>query len=301
MHALRRACCPSSTPSARCAIAVAQHRARRARRHRAGRLPAALVRPAASTRPATRTPSSPATSTSPRPTTTCWWSRGHFALSIDAPVQQSRPSIDVLFESAADAYGEEVVAVILTGANSDGAARHPAVKRGGGLTLAQDPETAERREMPEAAIATGAVDRVATLEDIGCSSTACRRDDDGGPDDGRAARPSCWSTTGPRTCWPSRRARPLGHDMVRAASGEEALRQLLRARVRGDPPRRADARAWTASRPPRRSRSASARSDIPIIFLTAMSREPEHRMRGSTPGPSTTSSSRSSPSCCGPR
>jgi two-component system chemotaxis response regulator CheB len=92
---------------------------------------------------------------------------GHFALSIDAPVQQSRPSIDVLFDSAADAYGDEVVAVILTGANDDGAHGIGQVKQRGGLTLAQDPETAERREMPEAAIATGAVDRVLSVEEIG--------------------------------------------------------------------------------------------------------------------------------------
>jgi two-component system chemotaxis response regulator CheB len=92
---------------------------------------------------------------------------GSFALSIDAPVQQSRPSIDVLFDSAADAYGDEVVAVILTGANSDGAHGIKQVKQRGGLTLAQDPLTAERREMPDAAIATGAVDRVITVEQIG--------------------------------------------------------------------------------------------------------------------------------------
>ena len=92
---------------------------------------------------------------------------GHFALSIDAPVQQSRPSIDVLFESAADAYGEEVVAVILTGANDDGAHGIKQVKERGGMTLAQDPATAERREMPDAAIATGAVDQMLTVEQIG--------------------------------------------------------------------------------------------------------------------------------------
>src|SRR5207302_3685377 len=100
---------------------------------------------------------------------------GHIALSIDAPVQQSRPSIDVLFESAADAYGEEVVAAILTGANDDGAHGVQQVKERGGLTLAQDPETAERRQMPDAAIATGAVDRVTTVEDIGCILNGLRR------------------------------------------------------------------------------------------------------------------------------
>lgn len=91
---------------------------------------------------------------------------GGFALSIDAPVQYSRPSIDVLFETAADAYGESSVAVLLTGANDDGCRGVCQVKRRGGLTLVQDPCTAVRREMPDAAIATGAVDKVLNLDQI---------------------------------------------------------------------------------------------------------------------------------------
>lgn len=91
---------------------------------------------------------------------------GCFALSIDAPVQYSRPSIDVLFESAADAYSDRAVAVVLTGANDDGCRGLRHVKRRGGVTLAQDPSTAVRREMPDAAIATGAVDRVLPLDEI---------------------------------------------------------------------------------------------------------------------------------------
>ena len=84
----------------------------------------------------------------------------HVALTTEAPVRFSRPSIDVLFESAADAYAEKVAAVLLTGANDDGARGLKAVRDRGGITFVQDPQTAERREMPEAAIATGAVDRV---------------------------------------------------------------------------------------------------------------------------------------------
>ena len=91
---------------------------------------------------------------------------GGFALSTEATVQYSRPSIDVLFDSAADAYADELVAVVLTGANADGAYGVERVKRRGGVTLAQDPETAEKREMPDAAIATGAVDHVVPLEEI---------------------------------------------------------------------------------------------------------------------------------------
>ena len=91
---------------------------------------------------------------------------GRFALSIEEKVQYSRPSIDVLFESAADVYGPAVIGVILTGANEDGAEGLLAIKRAGGFTLVQDPETAVKRSMPEAAIATGAVDRVLPVEGI---------------------------------------------------------------------------------------------------------------------------------------
>ena len=90
----------------------------------------------------------------------------HVALSTEAPVRFSRPSIDVLFESAADARGPAVAAVLLTGANDDGSAGIAAVKRAGGRTFVQDPATAERRDMPDAAIATGAVDRVLPVEAI---------------------------------------------------------------------------------------------------------------------------------------
>jgi two-component system chemotaxis response regulator CheB len=78
---------------------------------------------------------------------------GWLALSTDAPVNFSRPSIDVLFESAADAYGAGVVAVVLTGANDDGAVGVRRVLERGGRVVVQDPAGAERAEMPNAAIA----------------------------------------------------------------------------------------------------------------------------------------------------
>ena len=90
-----------------------------------------------------------------------------FALSTDVLVQYSRPSIDVLLESAADTYGARLIGVVLTGANEDGAQGIARVKHRGGVTIAQDPATAARREMPQAAIATGAVDHVLPLEEIG--------------------------------------------------------------------------------------------------------------------------------------
>jgi two-component system, chemotaxis family, protein-glutamate methylesterase/glutaminase len=89
-----------------------------------------------------------------------------FALSTEAVVQHSRPSVDVLFESASDTYRERLIGVVLTGANEDGALGIERIKRLGGVTIAQEPSTAARPEMPAAAIATGAVDHVLALEDI---------------------------------------------------------------------------------------------------------------------------------------
>jgi len=91
---------------------------------------------------------------------------GSFALSVDERVQHARPSIDVLFESAADAYGAGVIGVVLTGANADGAAGLARIAARGGVAIVQDPETAEAREMPEAAIAAAPA-TVLPLERIG--------------------------------------------------------------------------------------------------------------------------------------
>jgi two-component system chemotaxis response regulator CheB len=91
---------------------------------------------------------------------------GYFTLSIDEPVSYARPSIDVLFESAADAYGERVIGVILTGAYQDGMQGLKKVKARGGITIVQEPTTAESPIMPEAAIAAVAVDWVLSLSEI---------------------------------------------------------------------------------------------------------------------------------------
>jgi two-component system chemotaxis response regulator CheB len=77
---------------------------------------------------------------------------GAVSLSCDDPVLYSRPSIDVLFESAADAYGAELIGIILTGANSDGAKGLRRVSEAGGMAIAQNPNTAEVGTMPAAAI-----------------------------------------------------------------------------------------------------------------------------------------------------
>lgn len=93
--------------------------------------------------------------------------RGELNLSVDDAVAYSRPSIDVLFESAAEAYGSGAIALILTGANSDGTRGAVRIKRRGGFVIAQDPATAEAPEMPQAAIDGARVDRILPLERIG--------------------------------------------------------------------------------------------------------------------------------------
>jgi two-component system, chemotaxis family, protein-glutamate methylesterase/glutaminase len=93
--------------------------------------------------------------------------QGTVALSCDEPVAFSRPSIDVCFESAADAYGERVVGVVLTGANADGATGLAMIRRRGGLALIQDPATAERPEMPQAALDAVPDAQVLPLDAIG--------------------------------------------------------------------------------------------------------------------------------------
>jgi two-component system, chemotaxis family, protein-glutamate methylesterase/glutaminase len=78
---------------------------------------------------------------------------GTLALSIDEPVHFSRPSIDVMFESAARAFGSAVVAVLLSGANRDGASGLRRIVEAGGLAFVQDPSTAHHAIMPAAGIA----------------------------------------------------------------------------------------------------------------------------------------------------
>lgn len=89
------------------------------------------------------------------------------ALSVDRKVQFARPSIDVLFTSAADAYGPELAGVVLTGANSDGAQGLRHIKERGGLAVVQDPDDAEHPDMPRAALAAASPDYVLPLGAIG--------------------------------------------------------------------------------------------------------------------------------------
>ncbi|MBX3102858.1 MAG: chemotaxis protein CheB [Bacteroidetes bacterium] len=90
----------------------------------------------------------------------------HFALATTELVQYSRPSIDVLFESAADVCGQHLIAVLLSGANRDGATGMRHIKRKGGLLIVQDPQECSMRTMPEAALQATEVDYVLKTEDI---------------------------------------------------------------------------------------------------------------------------------------
>jgi two-component system, chemotaxis family, protein-glutamate methylesterase/glutaminase len=89
-----------------------------------------------------------------------------FSLSVDDKINFSRPSIDLLFESAAEAFGAALIGIVLTGANADGALGLKAVKRHGGLAIVQNPATAEASRMPRAAIDATSVDHIVDLEFI---------------------------------------------------------------------------------------------------------------------------------------
>jgi two-component system chemotaxis response regulator CheB len=90
-----------------------------------------------------------------------------FSFSQEERVFHSRPSIDILFDSAADVYGPRLAGVLLTGANNDGGYGMLRIKQCGGFTVVQDPRTASSRTMPEAALALHTPDYLLPLHDIG--------------------------------------------------------------------------------------------------------------------------------------
>ena len=92
---------------------------------------------------------------------------GYASLTIEEPVRFSRPSIDVMFSSAADTYGAAAIGVVLTGANEDGARGLAHIVKRGGLALVQDPKTAEIPIMPQAAIRVVPSAEVLSLETLG--------------------------------------------------------------------------------------------------------------------------------------
>jgi two-component system chemotaxis response regulator CheB len=91
---------------------------------------------------------------------------GYFSLDVSEAVWYSKPSIDVTFESAAEVYGNKCVAILLSGANQDGANGLLKIRESGGLTIAQDPADAEMPEMPWSAINNGGAEYVLTQDEI---------------------------------------------------------------------------------------------------------------------------------------
>ena len=89
-----------------------------------------------------------------------------FSLTIDERVNFARPSIDVLFESAAEAYKNKLIGIVLTGSNSDGTKGIKRIKDCGGLAIIQDPNTADSEYMPKSAIAAIEPDYIVSLEEI---------------------------------------------------------------------------------------------------------------------------------------
>ena len=101
----------------------------------------------------------------------------HLELTTEAEVRFSRPSIDVAMETAAHAFGDRAIGVVLTGANDDGAAGLAEIRRLGGVAVAQDPDTAEKSTMPAAAIAAARPQYVCRLEEIAPLLTSLAADD----------------------------------------------------------------------------------------------------------------------------
>ena len=92
---------------------------------------------------------------------------GVVALSMAPKVHHVRPSADPLFESVALVFGPRAIAVVLTGGGADGSSGVQFIRKGGGVVIAQDPLSCAAPSMPQSAIATGCVDHVVRLEQIG--------------------------------------------------------------------------------------------------------------------------------------
>lgn len=87
-----------------------------------------------------------------------------FSLDTSEKIHFSRPSIDVTFQSVADTFGAGTIGILLSGANADGAAGLERIKKAGGLTIVQDPQTADMPFMPQQAINRNIVDRIVRAE-----------------------------------------------------------------------------------------------------------------------------------------
>ncbi len=91
---------------------------------------------------------------------------GTFSYSYSEPINFSRPSIDILFETAAESFGNQVVGILLTGANNDGAKGLFKIQNKGGFCIVQSPKTARSQEMPQSAIGMGCDKHIIDLDQI---------------------------------------------------------------------------------------------------------------------------------------
>ncbi len=90
----------------------------------------------------------------------------HFNLSTEEPVNHSRPSINISFKSAAEAYKDKLIGIILSGANNDGSFGLNSIKENGGITIVQNPSEAQVQTMPLAAISATEIDHILSVEKI---------------------------------------------------------------------------------------------------------------------------------------
>jgi two-component system chemotaxis response regulator CheB len=118
---------------------------------------------------------------------------GYFSLTIEEPVRFSRPSIDVMFDSAASTYGAGAIGVVLTGANEDGSRGLANIVKRGGRALVQDPKTAEIPIMPLAAIRSVPSAEVLTLDKIPSRLVELSEEK---PKRKSASRSEAWPTNG---------------------------------------------------------------------------------------------------------
>lgn len=101
--------------------------------------------------------------------------KGYLALSVTAPVNYARPSVDLLFETAAFSYGAAALGIVLTGGNSDGAMGAKRIKEGGGIVIVQEPKECENSSMPNATLAATAVDFILTIKEIAAQINVLNR------------------------------------------------------------------------------------------------------------------------------
>lgn len=90
----------------------------------------------------------------------------YFSLSTEDMVNNSRPSIDIILETAAYAYNNKLIGILLSGANKDGALGMKKIKDSGGFTIVQDPKDCMIDTMPSAALNMTTIDHILSIEDI---------------------------------------------------------------------------------------------------------------------------------------